>query len=398
MAATEALAHALARLAGLLPLLARLGGVVPLLARLAGLLPLLARLGGVLGSALATAPAQAINLPENRDEGMLHIFKGGGVTASGPALLVRKSLADRVSLSGSYYVDSVSNASIDVVTTASPFRERRSAYELGMDVVVRDSLISLSTSQSKEPDYTASSVSLDVAQEMLGGMTTVNLGYTRAADQVRRVDDPTFADVAKHWQYRLGLTQVLSPSWLMSANVEAISDSGYLGNPYRVARVFGATVPERYPRTRSSRSFKLRAIRDLGSRDAVRVEYRYFYDTWEVRAHTAEAGYSRYVGEQWLADGFVRVNGQNQALFYSDNATAATTYLTRNRQLSRLNGFSLGAKLSYTYLHVPGQYDIKLGGGYELMRFKYSNFTDVRTGRAYAFSAHVLQFHVSATY
>ena len=367
-------------------------------ARPAGALQWLARLAGVLAGAIGATPSHAMNLPENRAEGMLHIFRGGGVTASGPALLVRKSLADRVSLSASYYVDSVSNASIDVVTTASPFRERRDAYDLGVDYVVRDSLISVSTSYSKEPDYTARNVSLDVTQEVFGGMTAINMGYTRASDNVSRTDDPTFADVAKHWQYRLGVTQVLSPTWLMSANVEAISDSGFLGNPYRAARVFGATVPERHPRTRSSRSFKFRTIVDLGSRNSVRAEYRYFYDTWDVRAHTVEAGYSAYVGPDWLVDGFVRVNGQKQALFYSDNANAAVTYITRNRQLSDFNGFSLGGKLTHTYRRVPGEYEIKLNAGYELMRFKYSNFTDVRTGGAYAFTAHVVQVYVSATY
>ena len=47
---------------------------------------------------------------------------------------------------------------------------------------------------------------------------------------------------------------------------------------------------------------------------------------------------------------------------------------------------------------MPGQYEIKLNAGYELMRFKYSNFTDLRTGAAYAFTAHVMQFYVTATY
>jgi len=358
----------------------------------------LARLAGMLSGVLAAAPAQAVNLPENRAEGMWHLFKGGGVTASGPALLVRKSLADRVSLSGSYYVDAVSNASIDVVTTASPFKERRNAYDLGAEIVVRDSTISLSTSRSIEPDYTASAVNLDVAQELFGAMTSVSLGFTRGADTVARRDDPGFADVAKHWQYRLGVTQILTPRWLASLNVEAISDSGYLGNPYRAARVFGALIPERHPRTRSSRSFKFRATGDLGSRDALRTEYRYFYDTWDIRAHTFEAGYSRYVGEPWLADGFVRLNAQDKALFYSDNAQADSTYVTRNRQLGTFNSFSLGTKLSYSYRKVPGEYEIKLHGQYELMRFKYSDFTDVRTGGAYAFTGHILQFYVTATY
>jgi hypothetical protein len=362
----------------------------------------LARLfGGVMGGVvgvLTASPSSAATLPENRAEGLFHVYKGGGVTASGPALLVRKSMADKVSLSASYYVDAVSNASIDVVTTASPFKETRNAYDLGVDYVVRDSTLSLSTNYSKEPDYTASSVSFDIAQETFGGMTTVNLGYTRGSDQVRKSTDSTFADVAKHWQYRLGVTQVLSPRWLMSANVEAIADSGYLGNPYRVARVFGAAIPERYPRTRSSRAVKFRAIGDLGSRDSVRAEYRYFWDNWDIRAQTVETGYSRYIGEPWLADLFVRFNKQNKALFYSDNAAAETTYISRNRQLSTFDNFSLGGKLSYTYAKVPGKYEVKLNGGYELIRFKFNDFTDVRTGGAYAFTAHLLQLYVSATF
>ncbi len=80
---------------------------------------------------------------------MFHVYDGGGVRATGPALLVRKSLADRVSLSASYYIDAVSNASIDVVTTASPFKEKRTAYDLGADYVVRDTTLSLGVSKQQ---------------------------------------------------------------------------------------------------------------------------------------------------------------------------------------------------------------------------------------------------------
>ena len=68
--------------------------------------------------------------PKTRAEALFHVYNGGGVTAYGPALLVRKSVADKVSLTGSYYVDAVSNASIDVVTTASPYKETRTRVRL----------------------------------------------------------------------------------------------------------------------------------------------------------------------------------------------------------------------------------------------------------------------------
>ncbi len=362
---------------------------------------LLAALAGLLGGVFAPAAARAATLPEDRAEAMVHVYKGGGVTASGPAVLVRKSLFDKVSLTGSFYIDAVSNASIDVVTTASPYKERRNDYGLALDYAVRDSTITLAVGASKEPDYNTKSLSLDVAQETFGGMTTVNVGFTRAADEVGKIGDLAFFDQAKHWQYRVGVTQALSPKWQASLKHEAVSDTGYLGNTYRVARVFGAAVPERHPRTRSSRAVKLRAIGNIGaggSRDAVRAEYRYFWDTWDIKAHTLEAGYSRYLGESLLADGFVRYYTQTAALFYSDNAQTETTYVSRNRQLADFDNFVIGGKLTFDWKKQPGLYDLKANAGVELLNLKYKNFTDIRNGSLYSLRAAVLQLYLTATY
>lgn len=358
----------------------------------------LAKALGLLGGALAADGARALTLPEDSAEAMVHVYSGGGLTASGPALLVRKSIADKVSLSGSYYLDAVSSASIDVVTTASPYKERRNEFGFGADYVVRDSKLTLGVSSSSEPDYKAGSASLDVEQEVFGGMTTVSLGFTRGSDKVGQKGTPGFFDTAKHWQYRVGVTQIVTKRWLASLNLEAISDAGFLGSPYRAARVFGAAVPERTPRTRSSRALKLRAVGDLGSRDAMRAEYRFFWDTWDIKAHTVELGYSRYFGDAWMADASVRVYSQSNALFYSDNASSETTYISRNRHLSSFTSVGLGAKLSYLLKKVPGRYEVRANGAYEVVNYKYSDFTDIRTGGRYSLIASVLQLNVTATF
>lgn len=359
---------------------------------------LLRRIGAFLGGLLAVGGAKAIDLPADKAEAMFHSYSGGGVTALGPAFLVRKSVADRVSLSGSYYLDAVSNASIDVVTTASKFRENRNEFSLGADYVYRDSQITLGLNTSREPDYTANRYSLDISQETFGGMTTVSLGFTRGSDQVKKHDSPEFHDEVTHWQYRVGVTQILTPRWISSVNFEAISDDGYLGSPYRVARVFGAAVPERNPRTRSSRAMNFRVNGDLGSRDAMHVSYRYFWDNWDIKAHTLEGGYSRYLGESFLADATLRYHRQSHALFYSDNAQSETLYVSRNRQLSTFSDVSLGGKLTYSWRKVPGKYEIKFNGSYEFVRFKYDDFTDIRTGSLYGYNAHVVQLYMTANF
>ncbi len=218
---------------------------------------------------------------------------------------------------------------------------------MGLDYVYRDALISLAASKSQEPDYLADSASVDVAQDFFGGMTTLNLGYSRGWDTVGKRGSPSFAEPADHWQYRLGVTQILTPQWVMSANLEAISDDGYLGSPYRAARVFGAAVPERDPaHARSSRALALRAVGSLDSDSAVRAVYRYFWDTWAIRANTLEVGYSRYVqARRWLLDGYLRYYKQDgRAPSTATISPSDMTYMSRNRQLSTFHDLGVGAQ------------------------------------------------------
>jgi hypothetical protein len=358
---------------------------------------------GLLGSALAgsAAPTGAAVLPEDRAEITYHVYDGGGVKATGPALLLRKSIADRVSLSAGYYVDAVSNASIDVVTYASPFSERRTAVDAGMDWLVRDSTLSLSYNRSTEPDYIAEGAGFDVATEVYGGMTTVSLGFTRSRDLVGQKLAVGWIDRATHWQYRAGITQILTPRWLVSLNAEAVSDEGFLGSPYRAARVFGAFIPERNPRTRTSRAIKLRSINDthaLWSRSSLRAEYRYYWDTWDVKAHTVELGVAKHVQQRFIVEGSLRRYTQDKALFYSDNAQVETVFVSRNRQLSTFNTTAFGAKLTYTWPGMPAGTDLRLTASLERKQFRFTDFTDLRTGQPYSYDANVVQVVVSGTF
>src|SRR5437763_15385186 len=64
---------------------------------------LLALFSGLLGGLLGIAgSARAVDLPENKAEALFHAYSGGGVNAYGPAFLVRKSIFDKVALTGTY--------------------------------------------------------------------------------------------------------------------------------------------------------------------------------------------------------------------------------------------------------------------------------------------------------
>jgi hypothetical protein len=335
-------------------------------------------------------------LSEQRVDAMYHFYDGGGVRVTGPALLVRKNLADKVSLSGSYYTDTVSSASIDVVTTASPFKEKRTEYGAGIDYLHNDSLMSLTITKSDEPDYIADTLSMNYAQDIFGGMTTVTMAYSRGRDTVRESGDPLFSDFVDRYQYRLGVSQILTKTLRMSVDYEAITDEGFLNSPYRSARIAGAAVPERYPRSRESQAVAFRAIKYLMPRSSVRFEYRYFSDTWDIAADMVETGYSRNVSDSWLMELRYRYYSQNRASFYSDNFSQLQNFMARDKELSTFKSHAVGGKLTYTFQDHPAFVNKStFNVAYDHVKFEYGDFTDTRTQAPYAFNANVIQLFLS---
>jgi len=73
-----------------------------------------------------------------------------------------------------------------------------------------------------------------------------------------------------------------------------------------------------YPNTHTSTAVETRAKYYLPYRAAASVSYRYFSDTWGIRANTIELGYTQPVSNKFIFEGRLRHYSQNHATFYSD--------------------------------------------------------------------------------
>jgi hypothetical protein len=348
----------------------------------------------------AAASLSAATLPEDRAEAMYHSYNGGGVEVDGPALEARQKIGSQVSASANYYVDSISAASIDVVTSASPYTEQRTEYGMGFDWLYGNALMNVGYSNSDESDYTSDTYTLGLSQTVFAGMTTLSMGYSHGDDVVERVDTD-FEDSVDRDQFRLGMSQVVTPTIIASVDYEAITENGFLNNPYRSARILGAQVPEQYPRTRTSQAVSVGAMKSLGDRkSAVSASYRFFDDTWDITAHTLEAGYSRYVGSRWIVDLKYRYYTQNAASFYSDNFDRAYRYMARDKELSTFDSHAATARLTWNVFDGRNSGITKgnVGLSWEYLYFTYDDFTDIRSGDLYDFDSQVLQLYFSAWY
>jgi hypothetical protein len=107
------------------------------------------------------------------------------------------------------------------------------------------------------------------------------------------------------------------------------------------------------PNTRTSNALGLDYKYFLPWRAALDVQYRYFEDTWHIRAQTAQLGYTQ-PWRNWTFDGSFRYYTQTHADFYSDLFASADqqNFMSRNRELSSFNSFTIGTGASYQF-HIP---------------------------------------------
>jgi hypothetical protein len=362
---------------------------------------------------LRALPGFAAVLPEDRADILYHSYSGDNVTIEGPSVLVRKGIADKFSVSGNYYVDSVSSASIDVVTTgASPYTEERTQTSVGLDFLRGDTIMGFSVTQSTENDYEAENLNIGISQDIFGGLTTVSLGYAIGSDIVRRNGDDQFEDTLDRQNYRLGISQVLTRNLLVGLNFETVTDEGFLNNPYRVVRFRDpgsasgySFQPEVYPRTRTSNAVAVRGRYFLPYRAVVHAGYRYFIDDWDIEAHTVEVGYMHPMGATTFELQY-RFYTQTQAEFFSDlfPYRDAQNFLARDKEMSTFTSNTLRFGVSYDFLEGGWKFLDKgsLNLIYDYILFDYENFRDLRVEGLppgeeplFNFDADVIQLFVS---
>lgn len=362
-----------------------------------------------------SAPLPAAVLPADRADALYHSYDGGGVQVQGPSILVRKQVGQSVSVSANYYVDNISSASIDVMATASPYKESRTQKSVGVDYLHDRTTMSVNYINSEEHDYLAKTASFTLNQDMFGDLTTVTMGYSKGWDVVGMRNDPTFKKDANRQNYRIGLSQVVTKNTLVGLNFETITDDGFLNNPYRAVRYVDPTSPkgysyqaEVYPQTRTSNAVSVRGMYYLPYRASVHGEFRIYSDSWGIRAKSAEVGYTHPKGDTWTFDVKYRYYTQSNADFYSDlfPYRDAQNFMARDKELAAFKSNTVGLGVSYAF--ARGGWGFVDSGTVNLswdhIQFHYEDFRNVLAGGTpgqeplYGYSANVVQFFVSVWY
>ncbi|MBA53849.1 MAG: hypothetical protein CMK89_05280 [Pseudomonadales bacterium] len=345
---------------------------------------------------------------------MYHSYDGGGVKIDGPAVLVRKSVTDDVSVSAQYYVDEISGASIDVQVLASEYAEERTQYDIGADYLLNKTILTVGYSNSEENDYEADTYSIGVSQDFFGDLSTLSLSFALGNDTIGMSTNSDFSKDKRTQSYQFSWTQVITKNLLMNFIYHVITDEGYLNNPYRRFRYLdpnsGSGVSwqtEVYPETRTSHAFAVRGRYYMPYRAAFGFEYRRFNDTWGINAYNMDLSYTHPLKENWIIDVRYRYYSQSDADFYSDlfPAVGFQNYMGRDKELSTFSTNTLGFKVSYEFdTHWSRGWLEKaaVSFAWDMLSIEYDNFRDARrtdlpagTEPLYKLDADVIRFFIS---
>ncbi len=370
-------------------------------------------LSAILALLLITQSVNAAVLPEERVDVLYHNYTGGGITIDGPSILVRKNFADKVSISANYYVDNITSASIDAVTQASEYTENRVQQSLGVDYLNDKATLSYSYTSSVESDFDATTHSFGISQEMFGSMTNISLSYSIGDNIITQTGVDTFLEASKFNDFRTSLSQVLTKNLIMALTYDLITDEGFLNNPYRNIRYVDPNdnsqylfQRELYPETRTTNAASIGLRYFLPYRAAIYGNYRYFTDSWGIKADTYEIGYVHPLEQNWTFEVSLRYYTQTQASFYSDLfpfENPANVY-ARDKELSTFTDINLGMGVTYEF-ESDNLLFFERGSAnlfYTYMSFDYDNFTDIRvdvtvpgTEPLYSFTAGVTRLYFS---
>jgi hypothetical protein len=235
------------------------------------------------------------------------------INVHAPSVSVLAPLAGVWAIGGTLVSDDVSGASPryhSAVSGASRMSDHRTAADVAVTRYFERGSLQAGVAYSNERDYLSRALSLQGTLESLDKNTswTVGLGY--ADDHINPVNNVVTGERRRTPSVLLGVTQVLGVNDIAQLTATYSQGDGYFSDPYKAL--------DNRPRSRDQSTLLARWNHHLANGDTSRLSYRYYRDSFGIRAHTLGAEYVRPLANGWTATPELRLYTQSAASFYYD--------------------------------------------------------------------------------
>jgi Protein of unknown function (DUF3570) len=285
---------------------------------------------------LLALPAHAENAPEgttlsfkylnysdsqNDSGNIAKTGSGSRMTVNAPALGFSTGIGESwgVDISGVY--DSVSGASPLYHSTLSGasgkgIKDERKAADAKLTRYFSRSSVGFGVAYSTEHDYTSRAVSLDYRIATDDNNTTFAMGTGYSSDRIQDSNGTVILFFGTQQKKRsndfmVGVTHNLTANDIIQSNITYATGKGYFDDPYKQF--------DKRPDSRNDLAWLTRINHYYNGADAtLNFTYRYFTNSWGMRAQTFETEWRQQLPRGWMVIPALRYYTQNSADFYSD--------------------------------------------------------------------------------
>ena len=274
-----------------------------------------------------------------------------GVNAYSMTALV--PVAGEWSIGTTYTSDSVSGASPMYHSSGlTRMTDLRRAIDVELTRYFSRGTLSIGTSYSKETDYLSRGYSVQGSLSTEDKNTTFTLGGSMNNDDINPVIPPYGDFKKKVYSGIFGITRIISKSDIVQLNFGYSNGNGDFSDPYK--------VNDNRPTQRNNTTILTRWNHHFDFTDGTaKLSYRYYSDTFGIRAHTLEGEYVQPLRNGWTVTPLLRLYSQSEADFYiavgaAEKADptkptlppAGAVYYSEDQRLSAFGAITLGLKVS----------------------------------------------------
>jgi hypothetical protein len=278
------------------------------------------------------------------------------VHVDSPSVALVTPIASAWSLAGSLTSDHVSGASPryhTAISGASRMKDTRRAGDIAITRYLPNGSVTVGAAYSTEHDYVSRALSLTGTVSSADKNTSWSFGIGGSDDAIDPVNLVVSGESRQTVNVMAGVTQVLTPHDIAQLTLTRSQGHGYYSDPYKML--------DNRPRERNQNTLMARWNHyHEGSGGTTRLSYRYYTDTFGIRAHTLGAEYVQPLADGWRITPSVRYYTQRAASFYFDPVYDArlgapfppgyvfggTQFSSADQRLSGFGAVALGIKVA----------------------------------------------------
>lgn len=182
--------------------------------------------------------------------------------------------------------------------------------------------------------------------------------------------------------YQMSFGAVVSPVDVALIGYTTTMQKGVLSTNMNSVRVDGLRQNEVLPPERSRNSITLRHVHAFTSVVAGQANYRYYFDGWGIKAHTAEPSIMfSFADDDGLLRFSYRYHTQTATKYFQDSFARELNYMTSDSDLAKLVSQEVAGQVSYTFDSPTSLFET-MDTGAGLAYYKRSNGLTVAASQA----------------